>query len=93
MNQQSPASQETIDDPVLAKRERIRSQVKLGKQVGYSLMTISIVLAILFFPLNWPALLITSMVTFTLSCIILPLPIIFGYGIKSAEKEDRKMGL
>ena len=83
-----------ITDPVLTKRERIRSQVNLGKRIGYTLMTISIVAMFLCIPLEWPAYLtITSMVSFTLACIILPLPIVFGYGIKSAEKEDRKMGL
>ena len=91
MSDESTTSQS--NDPVLEKRERIRSQVKLGKRVGYSLMIISIVSMFLCIPLGWPAYLtITSMVTFTLSCIILPLPIVFGYGIKSAEKEDRKMG-
>ena len=89
--------EETIEqessDEVLVKREKIRKRVKIGKQVGYSLMLISIITMFLCIPFNWPAFLtITSMVTFTLSCIVLPLPIIFGYAIKAAEKEDRKMG-
>lgn len=87
------ASKEKTPDPVLTEREKIRSRVKLGKRIGYGLMTISIVTMFLCVPLHWPAYLtITSMVSFTLSCIILPLPIIFGYAIKAAEKEDRKMG-
>ncbi len=80
-------------DPILLRREIIRARVKLGKRVGYSLMTISIIAMFLCIPFGWPAFLtITSMVTFTLSCIVLPLPIIFGYAIKAAEKEDRKIG-
>ena len=80
-------------DPILVQREIIRKRVKLGKRVGYSLMLISIIAMFLCIPFGWPVYLtITSMVTFTLSCIILPLPIIFGYVIKSAEKEDRKIG-
>ena len=82
------------DDEVLARREEIRRQVKLGKRVGYLLMLISIVSVVLCWPLHWPkALVVLAMITFVLSCIILPLPIIFGYGIKAAEREDRKMGL
>lgn len=82
------------DDAVLVRREEIRRQVKLGKRVGYLLMLISIVSVVLCWPLHWPkALVVLAMVTFVLSCIILPLPIIFGYGIKAAEREDRKMGL
>jgi len=83
----------SITDPVLVQREKIRKRVKLGKRVGYSLMLTSIITMFLCLPLGWPAYLtITSMVTFTLSCIVLPLPIIFGYAIKAAEKEDRKIG-
>ncbi len=81
-------------DEVLVKRERIRSQVKLYKKIGYTLMLISIVSVVSCWPLEWPKyLVVTAMVTFTLSCIILPAPIVFGYGIKAAEREDRKMGL
>lgn len=89
-NEEIPES----DDPVLVQRESIRKKVKLGKRVGYMFMSISIISMFLCIPLHWPAVLtITSMMTFVLACIILPLPIIFGYGIKAAEREDRKMGI
>ena len=81
-------------DEVLVKREQIRTQVKRYKRIGYLLMLISIVCVFLCWPLHWPkVLVVTAMITFTASCIILPLPIIFGYGIKAAEREDKKMGL
>lgn len=84
----------SIEDPVLVQREKIRRRVTLGKRVGYSLMSISVISMFLCIPLKWPAYLtITSMVTLVLACVILPLPIIFGYAIKAAEKEDRKMGI
>lgn len=85
---------ETETDEVIIKRERIRRQVKLGKRVGYLLMLISIVSVVLCWPLHWPRpLVVLAMITFVLSCIILPMPIVFGYGIKAAEREDRKMGI
>ena len=81
-------------DRVLVQREAIRKKVTLFKRIGYSLMLISIVSVFSCIPLEWPAaLVVLSMVSFVASCIILPLPIIFGYGIKAAEREDKKMGL
>ena len=81
-------------DEVLIQREKIRVQVKRYKRIGYTLMLISIVSVVACWPLHWPKyLVVTAMVTFSLSCIILPAPIVFGYGIKAAEREDRKMGL
>jgi len=81
-------------DPVLLQRERIRKRVAWGKRIGYSLMLLSIIAVFVCVPTGWPTALVwVAMVSFTLSCIILPLPIIFGYAIKAAEREDRKMGL
>ena len=81
-------------DEVLIKREKIRVQVKRYKRIGYTLMLISIVSVVSCWPLKWPRdLVVLAMVTFTLSCIILPAPIVFGYGIKAAEREDTTMGL
>ncbi len=81
-------------DEVITKREKIRTLVKRFKRIGYTLMFISIVSVVACWPLQWPkALVVLAMVTFTLSCIILPAPIVFGYGIKAAEREDKKMGL
>jgi hypothetical protein len=81
-------------DPVLVKREAIRAKVTLFKRIGYGLMLISIAAFFGCLALEWPQwLTTTAIVTFTASCIVLPLPIIFGYAIKAAEKEDRKMGL
>lgn len=81
-------------DEVLIQREKIRVQVKRYKRIGYTLMFVSIVSVVACWPLHWPKyLVVTAMVTFSLSCIILPAPIVFGYGIKAAEREDRKMGL
>lgn len=89
----NPESEFEVDE-VLIQREKIRKRVKVGKQVGYGAMTISVVSFALCLVLKWPAwLAITSMVSFVISCIVLPLPIIFGYAIKAAEKEDRKLGL
>ena len=70
-------------DEVLVKREQIRTQVKRYKRIGYLLMLISIVCVFLCWPLHWPkVLVVTAMITFTASCIILPLPIIFGTVLK-----------
>lgn len=81
-------------DPVLAKRESIRKKVSLFKKIGYGLMLISIAAFFACIAIGWPLWLTwVAIASFTASCIILPLPIIFGYAITAAEKEDRKMGL
>lgn len=80
-------------DPVLVKRERIRKKVSLYKCIGYGLMLVSIVAFFVCLIIEWPAWLTwVAIISFAASCVILPLPIIFGYAIKAAEKEDRKMG-
>ncbi|MFN8015242.1 MAG: hypothetical protein U0R17_01375 [Acidimicrobiia bacterium] len=89
----SQQSQNLELDPVLVKREQVRKRVKFWKRIGYGSMLISIVTMFLCIPFKWPLYLaVTSMVTFVVACIVLPLPIIFGYAIKAAEKEDKKMG-
>ncbi len=82
-----------MDDPVLEKREAIRQKVSFFKRIGYGLMVISIVAFFVCLATGWPVWLTwVSIISFTASCIILPLPIIFGYAITAAEKEDRKLG-
>ena len=86
-------NQDLASDPVLIKREKIRTYVKISKRIGYFLMSLSIVAVFVCVPTHWPSALVwVAMISFTASCVILPLPIIFGYAIKAAEKEDRKMG-
>lgn len=83
-----------MSDPILEKREAIRVKVKLFKRLGYGAMLVSIVAFFACLALGWPVWLTwVAIISFCASCVILPLPIIFGYAIKAAEREDKKMGL
>ena len=81
-----------MTDEITAKRKRISFWVQLGKRIGYGALLLSIVMfAVAFFTkfASWAvALSIAGLVT---SCVILPLPIVMGYAVQAAEREDRKV--
>ena len=77
-------------DPVLARRARIARLAALGKRIGYLALAVAIV--------SFAAGVITSFATWTVivstaglvaACIILPIPIVLGYGVRAAAREDR----
>jgi hypothetical protein len=81
------------DDPVLARRARIARLVSIGKRVGYTALLIAIV--------GFVAGVVTAFATWTVvvstiglvaACVILPLPIVLGYGVRAAAREDRQRG-
>jgi hypothetical protein len=61
----------------------------LGKRVGYSLLLVAIVAfviaAIAGFP-EWAV--VTTVGALVGACIVLPVPIVLGYGLRAAERED-----
>jgi ABC-type Na+ efflux pump permease subunit len=79
------------DDPVLARRARIARIAALGKRVGYLALGVAVV--------SFVAGAITSFATWTVvvstaglvtACVILPIPIVLGYGVRAAAREDRQ---
>lgn len=79
------------DDPVLARRARIARLAALGKRIGYLALLLAIV--------SFVAGAITGFATWTVvlstiglvaACIILPIPIVLGYGVRAAAREDRE---
>lgn len=78
-------------DPVRARRARIAHVVRIVRQVGYGMLLLSIVSFVLAaatdFPSLWVGLSIGALVA---TCAILPVPIVLGYGIRAAEREDRR---
>ena len=77
------------DDPVLARRARIARIASLGKRVGYLALGIAIV--------SFGAGIVTSFATWTVvvstaglvaACIILPIPIVLGYGVRAAARDE-----
>jgi hypothetical protein len=79
------------DDPVLARRARIARLAALGKRIGYAALLVAIVsffigVATSFAP--WTVVVTTA--GLVAACVILPIPIVLGYGVRAAAREDRQ---
>jgi hypothetical protein len=85
-----PRPQPPGDDPVLVKRERIRRLSDLGSRIGYSCFGGAVVLFVVAFILDFPSWLVTVIVALMAVGSVTLLPaIVFGYGVKAADAEDR----
>lgn len=83
----------SVPDPIVARRARLARYVRIAKQVGYGALLVAIVAFAIGlatgFPAVWVGLSIGGLVT---SCIVLPVPIVMGYGIRAAERDERGGG-
>jgi len=80
-------------DPVLVRRERIGRFVRVAKRVGYTALLVAIVVfaigLLAGFP-PWTADVIVA--ALVVAIVVLPVPIVLGYGIRAAEREERGGG-
>jgi len=82
-----------VDDPIAERRARIAKLARAGKRVGYLALAIAIVAFFIGFATNWPTWAVTvSVVGLITACVVLPLPIVLGYGVRAAEREDPERG-
>ncbi len=80
-------------DPVVVRRARIARWVGLAKRVGYSLLLLAVVLFLIAAVTGFPSGLVTATaVALIAACVVLPVPIVMGYGLRAAEREDRERG-
>jgi len=80
-------------DPVLARRARIGRLVQLGKRVGYGLFVVAIVAFVVGFFAGFDGAVRSLFILgIVIGSIVLAPAIVFGYGIKAAEREDRQQG-
>lgn len=80
-------------DPILDRRARIESLVKVGKRVGYGLFALAVVLFFVGFFTRFTDLMVTVIVTaLVVGSIVLAPAIVFGYGVKAANRDDREQG-
>ncbi len=78
------------DDPVLARRERIRTLSDLGQRVGYSCFAIAVVLFVIAFIAQFPSWLVTVIIAaMVVGSLVLAPSIVFAYGVKAADADDR----
>ena len=86
----SPASPAS-PDPVLARRERIARWVAIGQRVGYSLLAFAVVAFVVGYGIGFNGPLVaTIVVALVVSSVVLVPAIIFGYGVRAAEREERE---
>jgi hypothetical protein len=80
-------------DPVLAKRARIDALVKVGKRVGYGLYLVAVVLFFVALFTEIEDWMVTVIIwSLVVGSLVLAPAIVFGYGVKSAIRDDREHG-
>ena len=80
-----------VTDPVLERRRRIAHWVGLAKRIGYTLLLLAIVTFAAAAITGFTGWLVTvTVVALIAACIILPVPIVLGYGLRAADREDRE---
>ncbi|MDH3752330.1 MAG: hypothetical protein OEU32_00555 [Acidimicrobiia bacterium] len=79
-----------MTDPILARRERVDRISALGKRIGYSLFAVAIVLFVVGFVVGFRPVIVTPIVAaMVVGSIILAPAIVFAYGVKAANREER----
>ncbi len=82
-----------LTDPVLERRARIARMVALGKRVGYLALLVAIVAFVISVLTGFPDWAVgLSIGGLVVAIVVLPLPIVFGYGIRAAERDERGGG-
>lgn len=77
-------------DPVLARRARIASMVKRAKRAGYGALLLAVIAFAAAVAAGFPGWLVAvAVVGLTAFCVIAPVPIILGYGLRAAAREER----
>ena len=78
-------------DQVLQRRARIAGLVSLGKRVGYGLYAVAIVLFAVGLIGRYTSTITTAIVAcLVVGSIVLAPAIVFGYGVRAAEREDSR---
>jgi hypothetical protein len=82
-----------VTDPVLARRARIAHWCGVGKRVGYVLYGIALVLFFVGLAAGYDRGIATAIVVALVvgGAALVP-AIVFGYGVKAAEREEREAG-
>ena len=80
-------------DPVRTRRARIARLTEVGQRVGYGLFAVAVVFFVIGFVVGYSGTLVAIIVTSLLlgSAVLAP-SIVFSYGVRAAEREDRELG-
>jgi hypothetical protein len=77
-------------DPVLVRRARIGRMVAVGKRIGYGALLAAMVGFVAGTVSGFPSWSIAVAVGgLIVAIVVLPVPIVLGYGIRAAEREEQ----
>jgi hypothetical protein len=78
-------------DPVHLRRARIARFVQIAQRVGYCALFVAIVSFGVGLASDFPGWSVAlTVATLVATIIILPVPIVLGYGVRAAEREERQ---
>jgi hypothetical protein len=78
-------------DPVRTRRARIARVVKYGKRVGYAALVVSVVSFVVAAATDFHTVAVDmSVAALVVAIVVLPVPIVLGYGVRAAEREERQ---
>jgi hypothetical protein len=78
-------------DPVRARRARIGRAVAIAQRVGYAALAVAVIAFAIGLSTDFPGWSVTLSITALVAgMVILPVPIVMGYGVRAAEREDRQ---
>jgi len=81
----------STEDPVAAQRARIARLVSLGKRIGYGALGVASVAFVIALVDDFPGWAVTvTIVALVAAIIVLPVPIVLGYGVRAAERDEHR---
>jgi hypothetical protein len=82
-----------MTDPVLARRARIRTAVTWGQRIGYGCFLAALVLFVVGAATGFSSSVTTAItVLLVVGSLVLAPAIVFHYGVRAAEREERDQG-
>jgi len=88
-----PPDETPAPDPVLVRRAQIARGVAIASRLGYGLLLMAIAAFVTGALTSFPGWTVTlTIVGLVAACVILPAPIVLGYGVRAADREDRGGG-
>jgi len=80
-------------DPVTERRARIARLVKIGQRTGYAFLLVAMITFVVGIATDFPAWTVDlTVASLVVAIVVLPVPIVLGYGVRAAEREERGGG-
>jgi hypothetical protein len=77
------------DDPVLRRRARVAKLVLIAQRTGYTCLLGAIVVFGIAAATSFPHWAVTTCIAALIAaCVILPVPIVLGYGVRAAQRDE-----